>query len=62
MDINKLQNALSRLTTASVVIGGLPESPGYNGSRLIIDDEEAENVIDDIDFAIDVIKTLLAEK
>ena len=35
----KLKESAGKIRTASVVIGNLPELPGYNGSILIIDDK-----------------------
>jgi hypothetical protein len=53
----KIQNAISRLTVVSCVLSGLPESPGYNGSRLIIDDDEAEDLIKDINSVIEFLNS-----
>jgi len=47
-----------KLRTASVVLGGLPELPGYNGSILQIDDAEAARIAKDID---DVVAALSAD-
>lgn len=45
LDTNELA---SKLTTAAVIIGNLPELPGYNGSILTIDDTEAERIAADL--------------
>ena len=44
----ELTDTLQRLIGASVVIGNLPERPGYNGSILQIDNEEAERIASDL--------------
>lgn len=49
-----------RLRSSAVVIAHLPEDPGYNGSRLIIDDIEAERIAKDLDDAVARISTLEA--
>ncbi len=45
------ESALRKLTVASVIIGNLPELPGYNGSVLTIDDTEAAMIVADLDEA-----------
>ena len=52
---------VKRLTSTSVVIGNLPKLPGYNGSVLTIDDEEAARCAADIDAGIAEITRLRAE-
>ena len=39
-----MKELVSRLRTASVVMGLLPEYPGYNGSAFVIDDIEAKEI------------------
>ena len=41
----------SAMTTASIVIGGLPELSGYNGAVLLIDDTERDRIVKDTDDA-----------
>ena len=41
----------SAMTTASIVIGGLPELSGYNGAVLLIDDTERDRIVKDTDEA-----------
>jgi len=52
---------LKRLAGASCVIGNAPALPGYNGSVLTIDDEEATRCAADIDAGIAEIVELRAE-
>ncbi len=49
------EQLIRRLRSASVVMGCLPEQPGYNGSLLTIDDVEASKVASDIDAAVKVL-------
>ena len=55
---SNMKELISRLRTASVVMGNLPEQPGYNGSVLTIDDTEAG----EIEKAIDAAAIALEEK
>lgn len=57
-DPSKIDSLLGRLASSSAVLGGLPEDPGYNGSRLIIDDQEAAKIGGDIDSSIAAINDL----
>lgn len=43
-----MNTVISRLRTAAAIIRCLPELPGYNGSLLTIDDEEAARIEADI--------------
>ncbi len=52
MDKDKLKELISKLSVASSIIGNLPELPGYNGSILTIDDIEAENIEESLDYVI----------
>ncbi len=52
---------LSRMRTAAIVIGNLSEEPGYNGSRLVIDDTEADEIEKAIDAAVAEVERLRAE-
>ena len=49
---------LSRMRTAAIVIGNLSEEPGYNGSRLVIDDTEADEIEKAIDAGITEVERL----
>jgi len=53
-----MKELISRLRTASVVIGNLPEQPGYNGSVLVIDDIEAAEIEKAIDAAVAALEEL----
>jgi hypothetical protein len=49
----------SILSVSSVIIGGLPELPGCNGSILTISDDDAERVSRELDEARDVFVELI---
>ncbi len=53
-----MKTTVSKLRTAAIVIGNLPELPGYNGSVLTIDDEEAARISADIYEAVTEIEKL----
>jgi len=53
---------LSRLRSSSAMLGMLPEDPGYNGSRLIIDDVEAARIAKDIDDAVAALAAAVAQE
>lgn len=53
-----MSELLSRMRTAAIVVGNLPEEPGYNGSRLRIDDEEAAEIAKAIDAGVTEIEQL----
>jgi len=55
-----MEDIVRRLASTSVVIGNLPELPGYNGSVLAIDDEEAARCVADIDAGVAEITRLRA--
>jgi len=55
------QDLDARLSSSAIVIGNLPELPGYNGSILQIDDAEAARVAMDIDEAAQAITDLRAQ-
>lgn len=50
--------AVKRARSSSAIMGMLPEDPGYNGSRLIIDDVEAARVVKDLDETAALIEAL----
>lgn len=50
-----------RIASSALVIGNLPEIPGYNGSLLQIDDDEAERIAKDLMDAAESIAHLEAE-
>lgn len=56
-----MTDTLRRLSTASVVMSGLPEYPGYNGSAFVIDDIEAAEVVRAIDAGRSEIEELRGE-
>ena len=59
------EELISKLNVVMAIIGNLPELPGYNGSVLVIDDIEAENICRDlgsISGAISAIEAQYANK
>lgn len=53
-----MKELISRLSVASVVIGNLPQLPGYNGSVLTIDDTEAATIEKTIDDALELLRAI----
>lgn len=53
----RLQSAMIQ---AAIVISSLPPNPGFNGSILLIDDAEADQIADDCEAAADAISRLHA--
>lgn len=39
-----MTNLVNRLNVAAIVMGNLPEKPGFNGSVLLIDDAEVATI------------------
>lgn len=56
-----MSDRLPELRSAACLIGNLPEDPGYNGQRLIIDDVESKACESVMDWASNEIATLRAE-
>lgn len=45
-----------RLASSAAIMGMLPENPGWNGSVLLIDDEEAARVAKDLSDAYECVR------
>lgn len=58
--IKQIEDALKVIGVSSLVIGNLPENPGYNGSVLLIDDDEAERISKELDSAADNLREATA--
>ena len=58
--IKQIEDALKAVCGSSAIISNLPENPGYNGSVLLIDDEEAERIAKDLDDASAAMREVLA--
>ena len=59
--MSELSEIISRARVGASLIGHLPELPGYNGSRLVIDDIEAERISTDVYAAIDALQSRITE-
>ena len=50
---------ISKINTAAIIINSLPQLPGYNGSILSIDDEEATRIARELNKVADALAAII---